>query len=416
MARAIPGHMLKSALAVVAMMLPFHFACAALPQFLLPKTGLKPDEVAIIVNDGDPLSREIARYYQTKRGIPADNVIHVRFRTGVSAISRGEFARIKAEVDRKTPETVQAFALTWAAPYRVDCMSITSAFAFGFDEEYCSGKCGPTKANPYYNSASGAPYRDHGVRPAMALAGRDFEAVKKLIDTGIASDESRPDGTAYLVSTKDKDRNVRAVRYPDIVRSARGWVRTKLVETEYITGEQDVLFYFTGRAQVPGLDSLAFVPGAMADHLTSVGGMLTDSGQMSSLSWLEAGATGSYGTVVEPCNFPAKFPNPKSAMFWYLQGATLIEAYWKSVAWPGQGIFIGEPLARPFGGYSVHRDGADIVLRTQALPPGIYALLGADSVIGPYRAEPSRVRALPGRNEFRLPNLRRPVYRFEPVL
>jgi hypothetical protein len=27
----------------------------------------------------------------------------------------------------------------------------------------------------------------------------------------------------------------------------------------------------------------------------------------------------------------------------------LIEAYWKSVAWPGQGIFIGEPLARPFG-------------------------------------------------------------------
>lgn len=416
MARAIPGHMLKSVLAGVAMMLPFHFAFAALPQFLLPKTGLRPDEVAIIVNDGDPLSREIARYYQTKRGIPAGNVIHVRFRTGVSAMSRGEFARIKAEVDRKTPETVQAFALTWAAPYRVDCMSITSAFAFGFDEEYCSSKCSPTKASPYYNSTSRAPYRDHGVRPAMALAGRDFEAVKKLIDTGIASDESRPEGTAYLVSTKDKDRNVRATGYPDIVRSARGWVHTKVVETEYITGEQDVLFYFTGRAQVPGLDSLTFLPGAMADHLTSIGGMLTDSGQMSSLRWLEAGATGSYGTVVEPCNFPAKFPNPKSAMFWYLQGATLIEAYWKSVAWPGQGIFIGEPLARPFGGYSVHHDGADIVLRTQALPPGIYALLGADSVIGPYQAEPSRVRALPGRNEFRLPNLRRLVYRFEPVL
>ena len=25
-----------------------------------------------------------------------------------------------------------------------------------------------------------------------------------------------------------------------------------------------------------------------------------------------------------------------------------IEAYWKSVAWPGQGVFIGEPLATPF--------------------------------------------------------------------
>jgi hypothetical protein len=32
----------------------------------------------------------------------------------------------------------------------------------------------------------------------------------------------------------------------------------------------------------------------------------------------------------------------------YLAGETLIEAYWKSVAMPGQGIFIGEPLAAPF--------------------------------------------------------------------
>ena len=32
----------------------------------------------------------------------------------------------------------------------------------------------------------------------------------------------------------------------------------------------------------------------------------------------------------------------------YMRGETLIEAYWKSVAWPGQGLFIGEPLAAPF--------------------------------------------------------------------
>ena len=32
----------------------------------------------------------------------------------------------------------------------------------------------------------------------------------------------------------------------------------------------------------------------------------------------------------------------------YLRGETLIEAYWKSVGWPGQGVFIGEPLAAPF--------------------------------------------------------------------
>ena len=72
------------------------------------------------------------------------------------------------------------------------------------------------------------------------------------------------------------------------------------------------------------------------------------SSQMSALRWLEAGSTGSYGTVIEPCNFPQKFPDPEVLMRRYLAGESLIEAYWKSVRWPGQGIFIGEPLARPY--------------------------------------------------------------------
>ncbi|MGH8742520.1 MAG: TIGR03790 family protein, partial [Burkholderiales bacterium] len=106
----------------------------------------------------------------------------------------------------------------------------------------------------------------------------------------------------------------------------------------------------TGAARVAGLQTLRFLPGAMADHLTSAGGALTGSGsgQMSALRWLEAGATASYGTVVEPCNLPQKFPDPAVAIGRYLAGDTLIEAYWKSVRMPGQGVFVGEPLAAPF--------------------------------------------------------------------
>jgi uncharacterized protein (TIGR03790 family) len=108
------------------------------------------------------------------------------------------------------------------------------------------------------------------------------------------------------------------------------------------------LFYFIGKDRVEGLETLGFLPGAIADHLTSAGGEMPDSGQMSALRWLEAGATGSYGTVAEPCNLPQKFPNPAVVIGRYLRGETLIEAYWKSVLMPGQGIFIGEPLAAPF--------------------------------------------------------------------
>jgi uncharacterized protein (TIGR03790 family) len=69
---------------------------------------------------------------------------------------------------------------------------------------------------------------------------------------------------------------------------------------------------------------------------------------MSALRWLEAGATASYGTVVEPCNFTAKFPQPALAITRYTRGETVLEAYWKSVMMPGQGVFVGEPLAAPF--------------------------------------------------------------------
>jgi hypothetical protein len=52
--------------------------------------------------------------------------------------------------------------------------------------------------------------------------------------------------------------------------------------------------------------------------------------------------------AAEPCNLPQKFPYPAVVIGRYLQSETLIEVYWKSVRMPGQGIFIGVPLAAPF--------------------------------------------------------------------
>jgi uncharacterized protein (TIGR03790 family) len=122
----------------------------------------------------------------------------------------------------------------------------------------------------------------------------------------------------------------------------------ELIRRNTLQFRDDVMFYFTGLARVEGIDTNTFLPGAIADHLTSAGGKLTGSRQMSSLRWLEAGATGSYGSVTEPCAFVQKFPRPNIVIDRYLNGETLIEAYWKSVEWPGQGLFIGEPLAAPF--------------------------------------------------------------------
>ncbi len=304
--------------------------------------------VAVIINTADPLSVAVGEYYARKRHIPAPNVIPVRFSVGASELPVDEFRRVKADVDAATLDSVQAYALTWAAPYRVGCMSITSAFAFGYDRSYCGSGCSPTRLSAYFDSASRAPASELGIRPAMMLAGRSFPEIKALIDRGVESDGTHPRGAAYLLLTSDKTRDSRALMYPIVKSVAAGLIDIEILKQDTLSDRKDVMFYFTGLAAVAGLDTLHFLPGAIADHLTSFGGMLTDSSQMSALKWLEAGATASYGTVVEPCNFPQKFTDPAIVIRRYLQGETLIEAYWKSVAWPGQGVFVGEPLATPY--------------------------------------------------------------------
>jgi len=226
-------------------------------------------------------------------------------------------------------------------------MSLTSAFAFGFDERSCADGCRATLRNPYFNAAAGQlPSASH-IRLAMSLAADNFQNAKRLIDRGVRSDGTSPTGTAYLLRTTDSTRNVRSLEYPLALRVGEHEFGFRVLLSDAVP-DGDVMFLFTGAAAVPQVSSLRFLPGALADHLTSFGGMLTDSPQMSSLRWLDAGATGSYGTVVEPCNLLPKFPNVAVLIAHYLAGDTLIEAYWKSVEMPGQGIFIGEPLAAPF--------------------------------------------------------------------
>ena len=313
-----------------------------------PGMPLGPENLGVIVNDDDPASLRIADYYMEKRNIPAKNRLHVRFKPGEQIMRPEVFRRLRANVEAVTPKNVQAYVLTWMAPYRVGCMSMTTAFAAGFNEAFCVQGCKLTRKSPYFDSDSRRPYDDFGWRPTIMLAGETFADVQALIDRGIASDHTNPEGSGYLVSTTDRARNARARYYNGILLMQSDRFKFRLIQRNTLKYRSDVMFYFTGLAKVPDIASNQFLPGAIADHLTSAGGKLSGSGQMSSLRWLEAGATGSFGAVVEPCAFVQKFPRPDMVINRYLNGETLLESYWKSVEMPGQGVFIGEPLATPF--------------------------------------------------------------------
>ena len=153
-----------------------------------------------------------------------------------------------------------------------------------------------------------------------------------------------------FAATEDKARNVRAPLFPPEARLWAHGLQTRRVAQEALPALDQVLLFQTGLARVEGLERIPFLPGALADHLTSAGGQLerTSGPQMSALDWIEAGATASHGAVSEPCNHLQKFPHPQLLLLNYLQGQTALEAYWRSVLWPGQSVFVGEPLAAPY--------------------------------------------------------------------
>jgi uncharacterized protein (TIGR03790 family) len=333
-----------------------------------PPTSLVAADLAVLIRSGDATSEAIGLAYQQARGIPEANMIRLSVNTITArgdVISSTDFATLKTTLDARLPASVQATLVTWTQPSRVEgptcSMGITSALAFGFSANRC-GACAATTPSPYYNSNSSRPFTDLGLRPSMMLGASTMAQAQTLIARGVAADGSlvgatgTARGQGVFVRTTDPARSVRWSDFGQAAALAVPGINMQFVDngtgtgSDVISNQTNVMFYLTGLFAVPQITSNRYLPGAVADHLTSTGGYLPDgNGQMPITDWLNAGATASYGTVEEPCNFSEKFPRATVLVSRYIKGETLIEAYWKSVAWPGQGLFVGEPLARPWG-------------------------------------------------------------------
>lgn len=313
-------------------------------------------ELGLVINTADPYSVAVGEHYAKRRGIPPEQVLRVQLPVRAS-LTREEFAALDEAIRHDMPAHVNGLALAWVQPYAVECNGLTGALGLGLQPELCAHSCAVTRASPYMNYSGSRPWAVLGLRPAMQLAARSVTAALAMIERGIASDHTmataRPEAAmAYLAATPDGARNVRERLFPPAGpvpgASALEVVR---VRSEALPPMRRILVYETGLARVPAPLGGEWLPGALADHLTSHGGLLdrpAGEGQMSVLDWIDAGATASYGAASEPCNHVQKFPHPQVLVLAYAQGVSALEAYWRSVAWPGQGVFVGEPLAAPF--------------------------------------------------------------------
>lgn len=315
------------------------------------------NELGLVINTADPYSVSVGEYYARRRGIPPEQVLRVQLPLRAS-LTREEFTALDQALRSQMPEHVNGLALAWVQPYAVDCNSLTSALGVGLQPNVCAQSCAATRISPYTAYFGAKPWLVIGVRPTMQLAARSVPAAMAMIERGIAADHTLAAGAAepamvYLASTPDAARNVRERLFPPAgpVPGVAGFEVAR-VKSDALPAMRRTLIYETGLIRVPRPLGGEWLPGALADHLTSAGGVLdkppADEGQMNILDWIDAGATASYGTVSEPCNHLQKFPHPQMLIQAYAQGLSALEAYWHSVAWPAQGVFVGEPLAAPF--------------------------------------------------------------------
>lgn len=354
---------------------------------MLEPNGIAAAQVAVLVNGRDPLSVAVGNDYVERRHIPTANLITLDFERS-AVMTAASFRTARALLVQKLPEGIEALVLAWTQPYRVECMSAVAAFAIDYQpDKYCGSRtaCQTTAEVQTFDSPSHKPFEDFGIRPTMMLPGTTLCAAETLIDRGLASDDTFPGGDVCLVTTRDSDRNKRNAAFERTALLWSGAGLTVIATPSTLKDTANILGYQTGFARVPFITTNTYRPGAVADHLTSYGGQIPESLQMSALEWLTAGATASYGTVIEPCSFTEKFPDAATLWSHYFRGEPIIEAYWKSVRMPGEGNFVGEPLARPFGTQTQTWDGQRLTLSTTALIPGAqYAIEAGATESGPW--------------------------------
>lgn len=310
-------------------------------------------DIGLVINTADPYSVAVGAHYIAARRLQPAQVLRVQLPLR-AVLNREEFETLQRSVEIFFGPATQALALAFAAPYAVECNSITGALALGFDAALCSNGCAASRSSGYFNSASSRPLSSPGWRPSMLLAAHNVDEARALIDRGVAADGSlmrpgRAPVQALLLTTDDAARRVRMAFYPANGLPAALGVNVRIAAAEALPGATRLLLAITGSARVALEPAPQWVPGGLGDHLTSYGGDLQGAhGQSTVLDWIASGATASHGAVSEPCNHAQKFPHPQVLLLHYLQGSTALEAYWKSVAWPQQSLFVGEPLSAPF--------------------------------------------------------------------
>ena len=345
------------------------FSLAATSAF----AGGGPQNTLVVVNDNSLESLELGQYYRERRAIPAANVFHIRTSTNYSLDTAGFTNEIRKPIldyiaSSGLSNQIDYVVFSRGIPCRIYSEpytnrrhgGLTAAMFYGFKSSPAGCELAAGSESAYYVSErafthAGSPSSNRYYASAILTASNLIQS-KRLVDRSVEADHSMPSGTVFLVHTYDP-RNAQWPQFENADFMARFLNVPQIRQipfAEQLIGETNIIGYMLGRRVVDYVADNYYLEGALGDHLTSYGGCLYDtqeaygdSGQMSLLEWIRVGCVGSYGTVVEPCAYTNKFPEPR-LHYWYARGFNMGESYWMAVQNPYQGVVVGDPLCEPY--------------------------------------------------------------------
>ena len=364
----------------------------------LAHAGGGPQNVALVVNPGDPDSLGIANYYIELRQIPASNVIYVAWQLDASLATGKQFRDqlLTPVVDqikqRGLTEQIDFVAFSSGFPYLVDCAplfsgqpfppqvkpatSLTSAtffyqflmdgrvemFSPAANEYFAPTVGGVTKSRAFAlpPSAAGAAAGADGKKFLLATAlgvthgrGNTGKEITASLRRAKEADGTKARGTIYYMQNKDIRSKVREGEFAGAIRElAAAGVKAVVLPGVAPMSKPDVAGLTTGFATVDFKSSgSTLLPGALVDNLTSYGAKFTTrpplDPQTRISEFIRLGAAGASGAVVEPYAIPQKFPSAALHVH-YARGCSLAESFYQSMAAPFHMLVIGDPLCQPW--------------------------------------------------------------------
>lgn len=354
--------------------------------------GFGPENTLVVVNARSASSRTIANHFVDLRRIPPNNVIYIDWqesyeKTDIQAF-RDQLLNpvLRAAEQRGIANQVDCIAWSTGFPFEIDFSKegkeggrFKSGSLTGLTYLYQMVLAGETdllvKNNTNrYASLSADPDSSRGFRHhynwTVERAGRPDKGQRYLLSTMLGythgrgnsveqvvsylrrsaiADGTHPDGTAYFMTNDDIRTKTRSPHFAKVVKAIRREGGKAEIETGNAPqSKTDVIGAMTGHASVRWDTKSKMLPGAISENLTSFGGILRyGGGQRPLTEFLEHGAVGSSGTVIEPYAVIGKFPHPVLHLH-YRRGCTLAESFYGSIAAPYQLLVVGDPLCRPY--------------------------------------------------------------------